>query len=267
MKNLKNNKKKLHTFVVCAYEKSPYLEICIKSLINQNKYSDIIMSTSTPNDYIKNLSSKYDLPLYIRKEKSDIVEDWNFAISCAKTKWVTVAHQDDVYNENYSFELIKSIEQKPNAIMAFTDYRPIKNGCITVDLNSVLRRFFRLPMKNRLFSRIKLFKRYCLAFGNSICCPTCAYNKELCQERVFQSKLKFACDWDTFVDLAGTKHSFLYIDKILAYYRIHKEATSMEWTKSLQRKEEELYIFKKFWPIWLIKIGYNLFKLSYKTYE
>ena len=38
---------KNHTFVICAYKESKYLEECIKSLINQTVKSNIIMTTST----------------------------------------------------------------------------------------------------------------------------------------------------------------------------------------------------------------------------
>ncbi len=258
---------KIHTFAVCAYKDSPYLNDCVESLMYQRKYSDIIMCTSTPDDYIKGIAEKHGIPLYIREGKSDIVDDWNFAVSKAKTPWVTVAHQDDLYNRSYSIELVNAIKKRPDAIMAFTDYYPIKHGEITTDLNSRLRRIFRSPMKSKTLSGIKFFKKYCLAFGNSICCPTCAYNKELCRTTIFQSRLKFACDWETFVDLAGTKHPFLYVDKVLTYYRIHDDATSKEWTEDNKRKEEEIYMFRKFWPDWLIKIGYQFFKISYKTYD
>lgn len=44
---------KNHTFVICAYKESKYLEECIESLEKQIVKSNIIMCTSTPNDYIK----------------------------------------------------------------------------------------------------------------------------------------------------------------------------------------------------------------------
>ena len=43
-----------HTFAICAYKESPYLEECIKSLKNQTIKSNILIATSTPNDYIRN---------------------------------------------------------------------------------------------------------------------------------------------------------------------------------------------------------------------
>ena len=55
--------KEKHTFVICAYKESAYLEECVKSLKEQKKESNIIMVTSTPNDYIKNICEKYDVEL------------------------------------------------------------------------------------------------------------------------------------------------------------------------------------------------------------
>ena len=41
-----------HTFVILAYNISDDLEECIKSVINQSVKSNIVIATSTPNDYI-----------------------------------------------------------------------------------------------------------------------------------------------------------------------------------------------------------------------
>ena len=50
---------KKHTFVVCAYKESQYLEECIQSVLNQNVKSKVIISTGTPNSYIKEIAEKY----------------------------------------------------------------------------------------------------------------------------------------------------------------------------------------------------------------
>ena len=44
-----------HTFVICAYKESAYLEDCIISLKKQKEQSNIIMITATPNGYVKNM--------------------------------------------------------------------------------------------------------------------------------------------------------------------------------------------------------------------
>ena len=62
---IERKKMKDHTFAVCAYQESPYLEECIKSLKKQTIKSNILIATSTPNDYIKGIADKYTIPYYI----------------------------------------------------------------------------------------------------------------------------------------------------------------------------------------------------------
>ena len=75
---------KNHTFVICAYKESPFLEECILSLKNQSIESYIIMITSTPSLYISQLAEKYEIPLYINKGEKGIVQDWNFGYAKCK---------------------------------------------------------------------------------------------------------------------------------------------------------------------------------------
>lgn len=56
-----------HTFVVCAYKQSEYLEDCIISLKKQTIPSNIILCTSTPNDYINTIVEKYDIKVFINE--------------------------------------------------------------------------------------------------------------------------------------------------------------------------------------------------------
>lgn len=117
-----------HTFVICAYKESPYLEECIKSIENQTIKSNILMITSTPNEHIKKLALKYGIELFINNGESGIGPDWNFGVSCSKTDLVTIAHQDDIYNKNYLAEIIKGYEKDSNCSIIFGNYREIKNG-------------------------------------------------------------------------------------------------------------------------------------------
>ena len=142
------NKFENHTFVICAYKESKYLEECIKSVLNQKIKSNIILTTSTPNNYIDNLAKKYEIPVFINKGKSGIGQDWNFGVSMAKTDYVTIAHQDDIYKENYLEEIIKKLEKEKDFIIAFTDYREIKNGKeIPLTTNLKLKKIILFPLR------------------------------------------------------------------------------------------------------------------------
>lgn len=54
-----------HTFVICAYKESEFLEECILSLKNQSISSEIFIATSTPNKYIEALAEKYNLKVFV----------------------------------------------------------------------------------------------------------------------------------------------------------------------------------------------------------
>ena len=124
---VKKNIEKLHTFVIPAYGESPYLEDCIRSLIEQRLSSGILMATSTPNQYISCLSQKYQIPLYINHGEAGISGDWNFGISQVHTPLFTIAHQDDVYLPEYSSRILEEFRRVKKPIIFFTDYWELRN--------------------------------------------------------------------------------------------------------------------------------------------
>ena len=56
---------KKHTFVICAYKESPYLEECIQSLKKQEKASELLLVTSTPCEYIENICNRHEVPMKV----------------------------------------------------------------------------------------------------------------------------------------------------------------------------------------------------------
>jgi len=257
-----------HTFAVCAYKESEYLERCIGSLVAQKTKSNIIVCTSTPCEYIDNIAKKYGLPVYVRQGKSDIRDDWNFAYDSAKTDYVTVAHQDDEYNKHYVSALKARADKcKGDFLMFYSGYRPLKNGQVTTDVNCKIRRLLRQPMRVPAFARVRWIKKLTLAFGNSICCPAVTYNKKQLGDSFFTSDMKFNIDWDTFLKLAKMKGRFLYEDRALTYYRVHDGATSKEFIDNNGRVIEDTLMFEKFWPKPIVKLLMKFYKKAYDTYE
>ena len=182
---------KNHTFVVCAYKESVYLEECIKSLISQTVKSNIIVSTSTPNQYIEDLGKKYNLPIYINTGDKGIGQDWNFGISQTTTDYVTVAHHDDIYNPNYLEEIVNKIEEDQDFVIAFTDYREIKNGeIIPLTTNLKIKKLLLFPL--RFFNKSRFIKNRVLSLGSSICCPSVTVNTKIVGKTPYKTELK--CD-------------------------------------------------------------------------
>ena len=257
-----------HTFVICAYRESEHLEACIRSLLKQTVPPTVKMVTSTPNEHITGLAKKYDIDLFVREGKSDICADWNFAYDAAETEWMTVAHQDDIYDERYLEVFLDTIKKYPEAIAYTCDYIPIKNGQIGPrDINSKLRRLLRSPIKNPRRASSRFWKRNILRFGNSVCCPCVAYHKSVLGPSFFTSDLKFDIDWDTFYKIAGMDGMFAYRDEPLTYYRVYDGATTKEWIVNHTREREDIYMFRKFWPGWFANFLVIFYKKAYKTYD
>ena len=260
-----NELSKIHTFAICAYKESPYLEECIKSILDQEIKTNVIISTSTPNKLIESLAKKYNIKLFIKKGKSNIREDWNHAYNNAKTELVTVAHQDDVYLPGYTKEILKAYSS--DVLMYNTNYYPYKNGEKTTDLNNKLKPIIKFLTRFRTFARFKFIRVMTLAFGNTINCPSVTYNKKLLGNDIFTSDLLFSIDWDTFLKIYKMKGISLYIHKKLVCFRIHDGATTKEFINNKKRIEEDVTMFNKIWPKFITKIIMKVYVRSYDTYN
>lgn len=253
-----------HTFVITAYKKSKYLEDCIKSILEQSVKSNIIMSTSTPNDYISELSKKYNLPLYINTGEKGIGQDWNYGISKATTDYITVAHQDDIYKPNYLEEIVNQLEKGKDFVIAFTDYREIKNGKeIALTKNLKIKKILLFPL--RIFKKSKFVKRRVLSLGSPICCPSVTLNKKITGENPYITELKCDLDWDTWDKMARIKGRFLYIPKELMYHRIHEESETSNLIENNIRLEEDLLMLKRYWPTPIANFIMRFYKNAVKT--
>ena len=269
MKTIDYKPTQLHTFAICAYNKSRFLEHCVQSLMNQTIKSNIILCTSTPNTWIRYVAEKYGLLLFVRDGKSNIRDDWNYAYDCADTPYVTLAHQDDIYNSLYSEAFFYKMQKHSSDDFSIfiSGYRPLKNKAVTLDKNSIIRFILRSPYLSEALSYLKPVRILPMRFGNPICCPTVTYNKKQLGKSIFTSDMSFNIDWDTFLKIAGLDAPFLYDSRSLVYYRIHDGATSKEFIDNSQRITEDTAMFNKFWPTSITNLIMKLYVRAYDTYK
>lgn len=256
-----------HSFAVCAYKESPYLEECILSLLNQTIPSHIYIATSTDNTYIQEFAKKYNLPLYVNTDLnspySDICRDWNFAVSKCQTQYITIAHQDDIYAKCYAEKIMNAFKKDDKSLIAFSDYGELRHQQKVDDTKNLrIKRILLKPISSHGTSSL-IRKRIALAFGNSVSCPAVSYNLENLQQPIFTSALKASLDWETWEKLSKEKGSFIFIREILMYHRIHAQSeTSRVIKQSHGRNDEDLYMFEKFWPKPVAKLLAYLYRSS-----
>lgn len=238
-----------HTFVVCAYGESPFLEDCLLSLSIQTNFSNAVIATSTPNGMIDELAKKFNIPVCVNYGESGIAGDWNFALSCAKTSLVTIAHQDDVYSDHYVEWMLESLNRASRPLLYFTNYGEIRDSAYIDNstMNSVKRALLK-PLELKSLQGSVLVKRGVISLGNSICCPSVTYCMDALPRPVFSSGMRSNLDWEAWERFSRLEGEFVYDNRIGMYHRIHNDSETSACIVDDTRTKEDLMMLKKFWP-------------------
>lgn len=238
-----------HTFVICAYKESAFLEECIRSLKAQTMQSKIIAVTHTPSAFLDEMMAKYEIPLIVNHGEGGITQDWNFGLKQITTRFATVAHQDDVYEPDYLKTLLPLLRKAKKPIIAFSEYAEIRSGVKTTDVKMLkIKRFMLWPLRFRIFWPSRFVRRRILSMGDPICCPAVTFDLERVERPIFENNFRCAEDWEAWEKLSRLKGSFIYIAKPLVCHRIYEESTTSEVIKEGGRIEENYIMFRKFWP-------------------
>lgn len=253
-----------HTWLICAYRESAYLEDCIRSLKAQQVPSRILVCTSTPNEHIAALADKYGLELRVNPGQPGIGTDWNFALDQGETEWLTIAHQDDVYDPDYTAEMLRRVSRARDPILYFSDYAELRSGK-RVTTNKLLRIKRLLLIPTRLFPAWKAARRMSLAFGDPICCPAVTYRRSRLGSLRFENHFRSDLDWEMEEKLSRLKGSFVYDPGRRMCHRIHEESATTEIIGDHARTLEDFEMMKKFWPAPIAKRLSRVYASSEKS--
>jgi glycosyltransferase involved in cell wall biosynthesis len=255
-----------HSFVVMAYKNSPFLDSCLESLFLQKRKSHVIIATSTPSDYINNVAGNYGVEVFVNTQGKGIADDWNFGLEQVKTKYVTLAHQDDIYLPEYTLNCLSAAEKFSDTLICFTNYRELdlnqeakKNMMMNIK-ESIL--FFFMPFKKNM--RRNFWKKLLLTFGNPIACPSVMYNIEQLRGFRFSKEYSISLDWEAWYRMSGIPGRFVYVPHTLMKHRIHLQSETTAGLEANIRQAEDLRMFKKLWPVALAKFLVMLYSGSYK---
>ena len=241
-----------HTWVICAYGESEYLDACIQSLKKQTLQSHIICYSSTPLDSIKELCQRYEIPFYT-KQGGGIGKDWNNALSFVETKYATIAHQDDYYEPEYAEKVLAKMEKHPDVLIAYSDYFEEKDGHkIPANTNLKIKTLMLKTMN--LFPASHFWRNRVMAFGNPICCPAVTYHLENLKNFFFDEAMRVSLDWYAWYKISEYKGRFAYVSDKLMCHRIHGESETSKTIADNTRSKEDLYMYELFWPKWMAKL-------------
>lgn len=253
-----------HTFVICAYGESPYLEACIRSLKDQTYKSDLILYTSTPSVFINQLAEKYGIAAFTTAG-GGIGKDWNNALSFVKTPYATIAHQDDVYLPDYAEKVMAAAERYPDSTLIYTDYAEFQDDAVREE-NLNLKIKTSILKTLALFPNSRFWRNRMLAFGNAICCPAVTYQLNKLQGFSFSETLKTSLDWYAwYVISSNYPGRFTYISEKLMYHRIHEESETTATISDKTRTKEDLWMYQQLWPKWVAKVLIRFYEKSQQS--
>ena len=256
-----------HTFAICAYGESPYLEACILSLKAQTVPTRLLIATSTPSGFIRGLAGRYGIPVFENPERRGIGADWNFAYNCAGTPLITVAHQDDLYEPAYAERMLKDLSRARAPILWFCDYAELRNGEKVLDnRNLKIKHLMLRPLKNERLQSSRFIRRRILSLGCPIACPSVTYVTERAgKQDIFSTEMKVSLDWDQWERQSGKRGAFVYCSSPLFCHRIHAESATTALIASNLRAEEDLTMFRRFWPPLIARFLARLYGASMKS--
>ena len=262
-----------HTFVICAYGETKFLSDCARSLCEQTLPTRILIATSTPNDSIRRVAASYKLRLCINEGAPSIAHDWNCALGHCETPLVTIAHQDDVYAPQFAELVLDYVNRAEHPLLAFTDYGEIRMGShsgsdgIVVDNTKMLavKRAMLAPLKHRRAWRNRPLRRRMISLGSPICCPSVTYCLPNLPSPVFRSQMRGGLDWDAWERISRMQGDFVYIPRILIHHRIHLESETSALIQDNIRSQEDLEMFRRFWPKPVARALNGLYGLSLRS--
>ncbi len=255
-----------HGFVVPAYGASPFLEPCLKSLLEQEATGGILITTSTPNETVLALAERNGVEVIVNSARNGIGSDWNFALAQAPWPTVTLAHQDDVYDRRFAALSLSALDRNPDAAIVFTSH-----GEITDADERRSRLIWWVKMAIETFTvgsseRITGYRRkLLLSFGDPIGCSAVTFNRAVIPDFRFDPELTVCLDWEAWWRLHEQNYAFGHVPEQLVWRRYNDLAETWSGVRDGRRAREDALMFQRIWPRPLARVWAALYRVSYQV--
>jgi len=257
-----------HTFAIPVYRAAPNLSALIESLRAQTgTRSEILLTSSTPSAELDAFAKRQAVPLHINQQRIDIAADWNFALGEARTAFVTLAHQDDLFAPAYVARLVGALHRHPGAFFAFCDYSehtPL--GARPININLRIKR----ALRRRAFGARECIteprdKVRLLSLGNPICCPSVMLNRSTLGDFRFPGGFQTNLDWMAWLELARRPGGFVYVHERLVSKGVHAGSETTATIANRAREREDRALFDSMWPKPLAALIATVYRLGYRA--
>jgi len=254
-----------HAFVVPAYGQSPHLRECLESLRKQTRPSPVVICTSTPYEGLQALAEEFDARLVVHGPNAGIGRDWNYALGEARSDWVTLAHQDDIYLPEFAQASMDAAQRRRDASLVLTGYDElladqVRSGTLMLGIKRLL---LELGFLGRAAIATRGAKRRLLRLGCPVPCPAVTLRLPITTP-FFREDLKVNLDWDAWLRMACLPGEFAYVRTKLMLHRIHSGSETSDAIEAGVRATEDLMVFRALWPEPVARLLARLYAVSYE---
>ncbi len=251
------------SIITCTYNSEKYLQETIESVINQNLDNTIFehifidwnskdKTIEIINIYIKNNPEK-NIKL-IQKEPKWIYNAMNEWIRLAKWKYLLFLHSDDYLEKNALWEYLNFIKNTWNLDLYYGKFNAVDKNWKFI-YNAPSRKIYQKWLKKWIF--------WLLCYINQ---PAVIHKKNL-HDRFwyFNENLKIKSDREFWIKLAKGKIVGLFYNKTITNFRIHESWTSNNSKLEKISKNEDNYIWDKYY--WIEKYLFKCILFIYKKFS
>lgn len=208
--------------VIPTYNGRQYVEESIQSALAQTRPADeIIISDDNSSDDTLDICRKYaDRVRIVRNENgpSGFVNGWNFAISLAKSDYISILHQDDLIAPNF-------LEEIEHAIIQHSDVRHLFTPCKLIDGEGleIKRELKHCTGDIRRYTGQEYAEDYVLTPGHIHRCPGVVTHRDIFRQCQYRAEAGHIADNDFFIRV-GLYTDVVGVMKPLASYREHNQS-------------------------------------------
>jgi len=253
----------LHQFVIPAYKESPFLGACLESLRAQTPASPILVTTSTPSAFIDCVAAGSGATVIANPGREGIAADWNFALGATHARYVTLAHQDDLYFPGFTEESLRLLKAS-GAPVCFTGYEQVddKGAAMTSKISRVkhLIEATTLGAGERPAPwRMRAF----LSFGNPLPCSAVTYDRDQLADFAFSDEFASNLDWEAWLRLHHLGKRFVRTPRRLVGRRHNPLTETSRLILDGRRAHEDALMFRQLWPRPIGAVLARLYRAGY----
>jgi glycosyltransferase involved in cell wall biosynthesis len=217
--------------VIPSHNGERWLSATLQSLVDQEAQAlEVILIDSSQGaaslDVARAFGDRLSMRIFQRRDLVSWTAKTNFGVEQARTKWICMLHQDDLWLRGRLARLGDWLSRAPDAAMHL-------HPCFIVDETGRRLGTWRCPFPaDDTPVGDQLFYKHLLVH-NSIGIPTPTIRRDAyLAVGGLDNALWFTADWDLYLKLAGHGDVFYHND-VLACFRIHRNSLTVLGSKNL----------------------------------